>query len=314
MVELLRHKVRFGELSYGPLLHYAEFFELLIEATEELCYELDHTPEEVVASSGVPLAPVAIHAEIARYPRYEDTIVVTGEPAGVGETNVRIDYRFHRAADGIEFGRASMVQVTITPEHTAEPISPALRERLESLGSEGGEAESGAPNGGVGEDGGPGGSDTGSPETGDGDTVRIEPRLLEGSGSELARKVTFRTPHLEAAGLGFFEDYARELSICLEEFLEDRGRSLRSLAGETYPFVPLAWDLVIDRSIEFEDEMAIVGRVLDADREAVEIAYEFRHAATGDVCIRAALTYGCFDDDGRRVAFEPVAIEAVSDE
>jgi acyl-CoA thioesterase FadM len=124
--------------------------------------------------------------------------------------------------------------------------------------------------------------------------------------------VTFRTPHIEAAGLGYFEDYAREMSLVLEAFLDERGQSLGDLTGETYPFVPVEWDLTIERSIAFEDEIDVVGRVVEVGDETVEVAYEFRRAGTGEVCIRAALAYGCLDGDGERVAFPPAAIEAVA--
>ena len=287
MVELLHHEVRFGELSWGPFLHYATFFDLLIRATEELSYVLEYPAEGIVAAGGVPFAPVAIHAEFERYPRYPDAIVVSGEPTAVGETNVQVDYRFVRAADGAEFGRARLVHVTITPEGAAEPVAPELRERLESMTGERSQSPDWAP-------------------------ARIEPRSPSGDGAELGRTVTFRTPHLEAAGLGYFEDYARELAICLEEFLEARGRSLGELTGETSPFVPAAWDLTIERSIRFEDAIAIVGRVVSADPDAVEIAYEFRDAATDEVCIRTAITYGCLDEAGDRVPFPAGAIEAMS--
>ncbi|QLG63903.1 acyl-CoA thioesterase [Halorarum salinum] len=281
MGELLRHKVRFGELSYGPLLHNATFFDLLIEATEELSYELGYTVEEIVEAGGVPYAPVAIHADVSRYPRYEDTIVVDVEPVSIGENHVQFAYRFERASDGAEFGHATMVQVTITPDGAAEPITPALRDELESLGSA------------------------------DRRPVEIDPRPVEGDGPQFARDVTFRTPLLEAANLGYFEDYARELSITLETFLEDRGRSLRSLTDGAYPFVPVGWDMTLENSIRFEDEIAIVGRVLDADEDAIDVAYELRRESTDDVCIRADLSYGCFDGDGERVPFPAEAVELV---
>jgi len=285
MVDLLRHKVRFGELSWGPYLHYATFFDLLIRATEELTYELDDPIEGTVAAGGIPYAPVAIHGEIDRYPRYPDTVVVAGEPAAAGETNVQFDYRFLRASDGVEFGRATTVQVTITPEHAAAPVSAEVLERLRALGPL------------------------------DREPSTIEPRALgdaTGAAPEFERPVTFRTPHIEAAGLGYFEDYAREMAVCLEDALDAGGRSLRDLTGDTYPFVPVAWDLAIDRSIRFEDDVTIVGRVLDAGEEAVEVGYEFRRDGTGDVCIRSAVTYGSLDGDGRRVPFEPAALAAVT--
>ena len=281
MVELLRHEVRFSELSFGPLMHNATWFDLLIEATEELSYELGYTVEEIVAAGGVPYAPVAIHAELAEYPRYEDTVVVDAEPVAVGDNHVQFRYRFGRASDGATFGTATMVQVTITPEGAAESVSEELRRELEPLASD------------------------------DGEPVEIAARSPDGDGPRLERDVVFRTPHIEAAGLGYFEDYARELSICLEEFLAGRGRSIGSLTDGTYPFVPVGWDCTLERSIRFEDEIGVVGRVLDADERSVEIAYELRRPATDDVCIRADLTYGCFDGEGARVAFPREALAAV---
>lgn len=281
MQDLLRHKVRFGELSWGPYVHHSRLFDWLIRATEELSYELGEPVESTVEAGGVPFAPVAIRGEMTAYPRYEDTVVVAGEPTAVGESNLQMSYRFRRAADGAEFGRATMVQVTITPEHTAEPISPGIREQLAALGDL------------------------------DGDPTRIDPAGPVGDGPVLAREMTFRTPHVEAAGLGYFEDYAREFSICLEDHLDAQGRSLRALTGEVVPFVPVAWDLTIERSIAFEDDVDVVGRVTDVDDRAVRVGYAFERADTGERCIAADLTYGCFDRDGARVAFPDEAIVAV---
>ncbi|UIP01499.1 thioesterase family protein (plasmid) [Halobaculum sp. CBA1158] len=284
MVELLRHKVRFGELSYGPFMHNATFFDLLIEATEELSYELGYTVEEIVDAGGVPYAPVAIHAELSRYPRYDDTVVVGVDPVAVGETNVQFEYRFERAADGERFGTARMVQITITPEGTAEPVPEDVRAELEARGPAGLEP------------------------------IEITPRAPEGDGARFTREVPFRTPHIEAAGLGYFEDYARELSICLETFLEDRGHSLGTLTDGTYPFVPVDWNFTLERSIRFEDDIEIVGQTLDADDRSIDIAYQLRRPATDDICIRGDVTYGCFGGDGERVAFPSEAVELFGDE
>lgn len=282
MVELVRHKVRFGELSVGPLLHYATFFDLVILATEELSYELGYTVEEIVAGGGVPYAPVAIHADIRRYPQYADTVVVEVEPISIGENHVQLGYRFSRAADSVEFGTASMVQVTITPEGRAEPVSDEVRAKLEAMG------------------------------TADREPVEIEPRSLRGEGPSFSRRVVFRTPLVEAANLGYFEDYARELSITVEEFLEAQGRSLGDLSGETYPFVPFVWDFTLEDSIRFEDDILIAGEVLGSTADRVDIAYEMRRATTDEVCIRADVGYGCFDANGERVAFADEALSVVT--
>lgn len=284
MVEVLRHKVRFGELSYGPLIHNASFFDLLIVATEELSYELGYTVEEIVEKGGVPYAPVAIHADIERYPRYEDTIVVTADPVSIGDNHVQFDYRFVRESEGVEFGSATMVQVTIQPDKTAESVSPELREEISALGFS------------------------------DRAPIDISPRAPTGDGLQFSRDVVFRTPLLEGADLGYFEDYARELSIGIEQFVENRSRSLRSLSEDTYPFVPASWDITLENSIRFEDEITIVGEVLDADEQAVDVAYELRRESTDDVCIRADLTYGCFDETGERVPLPADAVDVVRPE
>lgn len=282
MAELLRHKVRFGDLSFSPFMHNATFFDLLIQATEELSYELDYAVEDIVEAGGVPYAPVAIQADLERYPQYEDTIVVEAEPVSVGETNVQFEYSLRRAADDYEFGTATMVQVTITPEGVAETITPDFRDRIRSFGST------------------------------DRAPVAISAREPTGTGRRFTHDVTFRTPHIEAAGLGYFEDYARQFSVALEQFLEEHGRSLRSLTGDTYPYVPVGWDCTLEDSIRFEDDMTVVGEVLDVDDDEVTIAYEMRREETADVCIAADFTYGCFDEGGDRVEFHPEALDPLT--
>lgn len=281
MTGVLQHKVRFGELSYGPFIHNGTIFDLLIEATEELSHELGYAAETIVAADGVPYAPVAIEASMDTYPRYEDTICIDIEPITIGERHVQLAYRFTRAADDVQFGRAAMVQITITPDGEAEPVHPSVRAGLEAL--EGAARE----------------------------PIDVAPRAPIGDGAALSRDVVFRSPHIEGAALGYFEDYARELSICLEAWLAERGHSLRSLTDQTYPFIPVDWELTLEESINFEDQISIDGRVLRADEQAVEIAYELRRPSTDDVCIRADMTYGCFTDRGERAAFPTAALDAV---
>jgi acyl-CoA thioesterase FadM len=281
MEELLSHKVRFGELSYGPLMHNATIFDLLIQALEELSYELGYTVEEIVDAGGVPYAPVAIHADIERYPRYEDTILVSVDPVSVGNNHVQLAYRLVRKSDGMVFGTATMVHVTITPEGKAEPISPEVRDKIESLG------------------------------TADKEPVEIKPRSPGGDDPRFERNVVFRTPHLEAADLGYFEDYAREITITLENFLEDQGQSLRTLTDNTYPFVPVGWDITLENSILFENDITILGEVFEADEESIDVGYEFRCDAPDEVCIRADLRYGAFNKNGERIPLSSETLELV---
>lgn len=278
MAELLRHKVRFGDLSFSPFVHNATFFDLLIQATEELSYDLDYAVEDIVDAGGVPYAPVAIQADLQQYPEYEDTIVIEADPVSVGETNVQLVYTLRRESDGREFGTATMVQITITPDGVAERITPELREKIQSYGS-----TNRTP-------------------------VSVSPREPTGDGARFTHDVTFYTSHIEAAGLGYFEDYAREISVALEQFLAANGDSLRALTDDRYPFVPVGWNCTLEDSIRFEDDITVFGQVLDAADDAVTIAYEMRREATDDICIRADFTYGCFDEDGQRVDFQPAAL------
>ena len=229
MLRLLEHKIRFGNLSYGPLMHTSKIFDLLIEATEELSYELGYTVEEIVASGGVPYAPVAMAADISQMPRYEDTLTIDVEPIVIGENHIQLSYRLGRGSDGAELGRVSTVQGTITPEGVAEPGSGALRDGLEAIGLA---AE---------------------------EPIEVEPRGLPGAGLELSLELVFRTPHLEGAGLGYFEDYARQLSICLEEFLEARGSPLGSLSEVVSTFVSRSGKFTIDRSTRFDYSIELIG-------------------------------------------------------
>lgn len=284
MTVVLKHPVRFGEISHGPFIHTGVVFDLLIQATEELSHDLEYPAESIVAADGVPYAPVAIEAAMTQYPQYGDTILIDVEPIAIGDRHVQLEYRFERASDGSEFGRVAMVQVTITPDGHAEKVQPSVRSGLEALP----------------------GSDR--------DEIDVSPRPPQGDGPALSREMTFRTPHVEGAGLGYFEDYAQEMALCLETWLADRGKSVGSLTGDTYPFIPVEWALTLQESIQFEDQIEIVGRILEKDDRSVDIAFEFQRPATDDICIRADMTYGCFDGQGQRVVFPSEAMSGLNQE
>lgn len=285
MVDLLAHPVRFGEVAGGPYVHWSRVFDWLIRATEELSHVLCEPAEATVAAGGVPFAPVGLTVTLPRYPRYGDTVVVAGRPTAAGESAVEVDYRLRRA-DGGEFGRATLVHVTMTPEHAAAPVSAALRERLAAIGDV------------------------------DGTPTRVDPAGPAGEGPTFRREFTIRTPHLEAAGLTYFEDYAREMSMALEAFLEARGaplsaRSDAATTDERAPFLPVAWTLAIDRPMALDDRIAVVGRVGAVAEDAVEVGYAFRGADAGETRLRADVTYGCLDDANERVPFPAPALAAV---
>lgn len=270
MVDVLSAKVRFGDLSFGPFVHSAVFFDLLIQATEEFAYVLGESCEAITAGGGVPYAPIATWGDLHRYPRYEETVVVSATPVEVGDRSVRCEYDF-ATQSGVSIGRAQIVHVTMTPEDTPRGMPTRVRETLERL------------------------------QDGTRTAVDIDPAAVVTPAME--RDVVFRTPHLEAGGLGYFEDYIRMLSVTLEEYLDAQGASLRELTEPTYPYYVTGWNLTFEAPITFEDRVTIRGDVMAVRDDAVTIAYTFAGADEGDVRIRADLTYGCLDVDGEPTAF-----------
>jgi acyl-CoA thioesterase FadM len=274
MIEVGSYKIRFGDLSFGPFVHPAKFFDLLIIATEELSYELGYTTEEIVAADGVPYAPVATWGELERYPEYGDTVRITVDPLEITDRSVRCEYRFARQRDGQLFGRAQIVHVTITAAGRGEQVPAASKERLNRI---------------RGPDPSP--------------SVPVEPRGVSVAEPPIDRTVVFRTPDIEAAGLGYFEDYVRQFTIALEEYLDRQGRSLRSWSDPEYPFFVTDWELAFDQSITFEDRIRIVGQFREVTPDAVRVSYAFEGADAGESRIAADVTYGSFTADGDRTQF-----------
>lgn len=274
MVHIDSFKVRFGDLGFGQLTHPATFFDWLIISTEELSYEIGYTTDEIVDAGGVPYAPVATWGNLERYPRYDDTVKVTAEPVEISERSFRCEYRFTRADDGVSFGRSQIVHVTITPEGASEPIPPASHEQLLKFQNESVPAP-----------------------------IEINPEPPVIGTPAIDREVVFRTPHLEAADLGYFEEFVRFLTIALEEYLDELGLSLRAYSKPVYPFLIKGWKLTFAKSIEFEDRIRIKGEFSEVASDKVRVDYAFEGAVDGETRIVANVTYGCYNESGSQVSF-----------
>lgn len=284
---LLERRVRFGE-ACGPLMHYATYFDLLLCAFEELGRDFEESPEDVVAGGRVPYAPVSTTARIERYPRYGDSIRVDGAPVAVTERSFTTGYTFD--GKGGELGRGWITHMTIGTDGRAETLDPEFRERLVERRRDG-----------------PTPPDATAAEP-PADAAATEPPP---DATAFEWTTTFRSPHVEAAGVGYFAEYARALAVALEEHLDARGASLGAISGDRYPFYPVEWTLDFRRPIRFEDTVTVRGRVAETTPEAVTIRYGFVGGTEDDRRIAGHVRYGCFDAEGERTAFEKRALAAV---
>lgn len=279
-LQLDEYKVRFGDLSYGPLMHWSVYYNLAIRGIEELSYKIDHPIEELVEAGRVPYAPVAVDADIERYPGYESTIQTSGRTIYVGEKSFGVEYTF-REAEAEELATVNVTHVTLATDGEAEPIQESARERLHELRT--------APAG----------------------NVRRPPSDLavEGKDRSFVTDVVFRTPMIEAVDLGYFTDYFRLMSTGLEEYLAERGISVRLGNDDRYPFFATGGQFAFVEPINFEDRITIRGAVADVSPDNVTVNYEFAGEDKADVRIRGRLHVGCFDDEGECVRFPRDVLE-----
>lgn len=277
MSALDAYKVRFGDLSFGPLLHHTKFFDLLCRAIEEFTSHLDRTTEDIVSASGVPYAPIAVDGEILRYPTYEETVELFGRSIAYSDASFQVQYDLRRQSDGAPVANARIVHVTLDSEGEVVPLSSAAKRRLSLLGRNV-EAES-------------------PPVL---DLFRTE-ISSDRDGSTFSREVVFRSPHMEAADLGYFEDYFRLARVAFEDYLEEQEASLRELSGPTYPFNPFRFGIAFERSIEFQDTIRIEGKITGDGDGVTTHRYNFVGTEDGELRIRSEFHCGCFDETGTKI-------------
>lgn len=285
-VEVLERRVRFGDTTYGPHLHYAEVFDWLICAVEELSVELDHSTYELVDAGAIPYAPVEVAAAMDRYPTYGDRVRIDAHPIAVGDRSLHVEYVLIRPDDGTRLGRARVVHVTIGPDGRAEALPDRVADRLRALQDD------------------------------DRPALAVDlpdaPVAFEPADQTFGIRRTFRTPHVEAVDLGYFEDYARFAAEAMEGHLAQVSRSHRSLAAATdrWPLCPRAWRFTFGDTIEFEDEVAVRAQIEAATPEALTVAYAFDGGRSGGLAgsgqagghedrrIHGRIAYGSCADDG----------------
>lgn len=280
-VELDEYKVRFGDMSYGPLMHPTTYYNLLIRGVEELSHVLDRPIEDLVAAGWVPYAPVSVETDIARYPSYDTTIRTSGRTVSIGERSFEFEYTFHQD-DGRHLATGRVTHVSLTPDGEAERIPQDVRAKLRVLRDAQAEPSR-------------------EPAPGVSDAVDEE--------STFRKNLDFRTPMIEAVDLGYFEEYFRSMNVALEEYLEGRGISMRDGGRDRYPFLQTGGYVEFLEPVRFEDSILVCGAVTDVDSETIDVEYSFEGHAEGDTRIEGSVEFGCFDPDGERVTFPPEVLE-----
>lgn len=279
-MELLERAVRFGDVGPGRLLHHGRVLHLLIVGAERLADRLDDPFVDVVAAGGVPHMPVAVRAAFERYPRYGEELRLHGEPVAVGETSYTARYAL-RDADGAPLAAASVVHVTVDDAGTPQPVADDVRRRV---GDEDGDSFPGVDH------------DLAADDADVGD-------------APFGHEFTVRAADVEAVGQAYFEEYFREFERALEAHLEARGPSLGERADDGVPFVPTGLAVGFDRPVQFEDRVAVEGR-LAGDGDDVTGHYRLR----GERRTRLAgvVAYGRADpEDGTLTALPPGALDGL---
>lgn len=269
---LHEHTVRFGDVMYGGRMHSARVFDLTIRALESLTADFKKGFSDIISRDGVPYAPVDVRGSFPQYPSLGETIHVSGTVLDVGSKHFEVEYRFETESGPL--GRIRMVHITVAPGGGAESLRPADREHLL-----------------------------------DARTSQVETKPLPGysDGTEdpmttFEKEVTFRSPYIEAAGLGYIEDYFGFISAAVEDHLDACGTPLSSMSTGS-PLVPVEFAFEFPKPIPFEDEIQICGRVLEVEPTQITVQYELNAAETGETRIQGRQKYACFDDQQEETSF-----------
>lgn len=275
-MRLLESQVRFGDTSLGPTMHSTRFFDLLAIALEELGAALDYPFAEILEADGTPYAPVDVRASISRYPAHGERVVVDGTPVEIGTRSFTMVYTFSRDSDGRENGRIRTTHVTIDADGEAEPLPEHVRDGLTAMGGE-------------------------DPSQNPVDYPDISE--IRRDDATFSRDVRIRTPHVEAADLGYFEEYFRFVSIALEEFFEERGIPIETACGAAGQLQPVGWQVSFEDVVPFGADLTVAGTVEQTGAGGFTVQY--RIDGNVEPNIRCAFAYRCVGPDG-----EPTAVPA----
>lgn len=265
------HPVRFGELA-GPLLHGSTFFDWQLVSTQEIAAAIDYPFQEIVASGGIPYAPVVVNASVRRYPTFEDVITVETYPRSVGDSSVELVYEV-LDAEGDPLATARIVHVTIASDGDALPLPDRARSNLaEMIVSR-------------------------DPQVGPTDDFGTNPL------STFESSFPIRSPHVEGSELAYFEEYPGFADVALEEYLREQGTSKASVSGEKQPFRVRNWRWEFKSPVRLETTLRVECEVVTADADTFRVLHTF--SSDSRTHIEGTTEYGCFDRSGDSVAFEP---------
>lgn len=268
-MQLLTHPVRFGDTALGPVLHSATFFDLVAVALEKLASTLDYPFTEILEHGGIPYAPVDVRGDISSYPTHGETIVVDGAPLDIGTRSFSFDYTFKRASDGMEYGHVHATHVTVGSDGNAENLPQSVWDGLTNLREH--------------------------DSTGD---VSDCPEIaaIDPDAAAFSRIFQIQTPHIEAADLGYFEEYFRFISIALEEFLTERESPIETLCGPSAHLQPFRWSFSFKDTVPHGAELTVLGSVQPSTDPLV---IQYRLNGHDRTHITGAVEYDCYTLDGK---------------
>jgi acyl-CoA thioesterase FadM len=270
------HTVRFGDISVGGLMHHDKVLDLCIRTLEEVCSGFEVRLIDIVDADGVPYAPVDVRGKFWSYPAIDRPIRVTPRLLDVDGKHFRLQYDF--ASEWATYGRVRMSHVTVSPAGGAGDLAPADQAHLEENVDRLDETQPELPG--------------------------FEAQ--EATGAEFSQQVTYHSPYIEAAGLGYIEDYFGFMASTLESHLAAAGVPLSCLDVDA-PMVPVGWAAEFPRPIRFGDTIRVDAAVTDISTDDVTVQYAHLGDDEDDVRLTAELRYECWDDGETVRLPDPVA-------
>lgn len=269
------YPARFRDFTVGELFEHTRFFDLLNDGIETLMGEIGHELRDVVASNGIPYAPVDCRGVVICYPSYQETraIQIHATPVEVADRSFVVDYEFRRDDVDEPFCRIQQTHVTIGEGGAATSVPDGLRSQLEQMIVNRTALDTGR--------------------------VPAPPGPPISDAADFSRQVQFRSPHIEAAQLGFMGEYFRFIATAFESHLESRGISMADASRSApYPFLPRTFRFEFHSPIRFEDHVIVRGAVMDLEPAHATVRYDLIDADDGTRKIAGTTRYGCIGAGG----------------
>lgn len=268
--------VWFGDCA-GALAHGTRFFHWAAISVQMFADAVGYSFPEIIDADEIPYAPVGVSAAVERYPGVGDSIAVDATPTDVGDHRVVLTYEFN-TGDGERLGEMSAAHVTIGSDGSAKPLPASVKNRLTEL------------------------IDTS--RTVDYSVPVADDQPLD----EVVRSFSVRSPHVEAVGLTYFEEYPRFAAVSLEDYVASRGIDFTGSSDDRYVRLR-SWDWSFTDVVPAGVDLTVRTSPTAIDSDRLCVSHEF--LVDDMVAVRGGTEYGCFDESGERTSFADETVETL---